>query len=373
MRYFSYCYNINGLYYLKSEKKRFQITFSRVKFCSPLFGTSSPTTVAQSTPIVEPETTSVDVTTTEDANACHGFEDKISKCLKLKNDVLCGEEPFKSGCKATCCQFSNGGESTIVSSIAPTTEIQNCENLDDLFAKCQFKATPENCNEEPFLSKCEHTCCQIRKDVTTTEDPPTTVGNIELTTSTSTGQCSEFDDVWSKCAHKATSLNCLLEPFASNCKYSCCKIEDGVLTDKTTTEDPITDGITIKTTTITSECSELNDKISKCRKRATTQNCDQEPYKTGCEYSCCILGVDIERTTAEKETTTAGIEPTSTVSGDVCSGLVDRAVRCDMLSSEANPIVECEFDPFYLANCELSCCLERIKVRFWIVHEMPFK
>ena len=257
---------------------------------------TTPSVSTTSDVITKPTTekTTTDEASTEDPG-CDGLRDKIAKCAKLNENELCRQEPFKSGCQATCCELSDGQRQTM-SSLATTTEIEDCDKLKDLISKCPYKATYDNCAEEPFLSKCKYTCCNIRDDLTSGD---------------------------------------------------------------TTTTNHVTGS---EETTIAPDCSEYKDVLAKCHKLATVKNCDTDPFNTGCQYTCCKLGADMSKPTTATSTE-PGTDPTTTVSGDICSGLTDRAVKCSLLSSEMNPIAACEFDMFYLTNCELSCCLERFKAQ----------
>ena len=311
-------------------------------------------------------TTDSGSTTSETQDDCDE-EDALRKCKKVKDVELCSDEPFLTGCRRTCCLLgfststtkSETSSTEITSSSPPdivltettvvttttelvTTNKMTCSHTVDLISKCVKLTELEHCVEEPFKTGCPYTCCLLGYLASTTMNPTTSVDDSD---------CDNLEDLASKCPVSATLDRCMTkEIYIKKCRYTCCKLKQQTTTEVTTE--------TTGTPADIKQCDEdYEDNLSKCFKNVkSSEDCDEEPYFSGCKYTCCAHGFEYPPTTLEPTTSDL-----STISGDICTGEKDRATKCSLLRFEPDPLDACKNDNFYKRNCDLSCCLEEHK------------
>ena len=294
--------------------------------------TASSDSTVETTTLIDPVPI---VSTPEESDAsCNDFEDLMSKCATATEEKCRTVKIYEEKCPYSCCKVLEDTPGYVIGGNGGGVKPKlDCDEYEDEASKCPKLATERKCYDEPYVSLCKATCCNIGV-IAFTQDPPTPPTNVSTE-----DPCSFWIDTLNKCNGITEKKTCLDRPFDTRCRETCCRL--GVdFEDYTSTTTEIPGDICVGKVDRATKCLLLKEKDN------AEQLCKEDKwYKTYCEASCCLILYD-PGTTAEPEESTTKL---------VCNDLEDVATNCDELELTESLCKEHS----YKKMCGFTCCLIR--------------
>ncbi|XP_063717580.1 uncharacterized protein LOC134844698 isoform X2 [Symsagittifera roscoffensis] len=344
---------------------------------------------------------------------CRNKEDTMSKCSKVTAS-LCKKNVYKKGCPLSCCTVSggssgDGNSGTSSGSKATSKPNTGCSDVEDQASKCAKLATEKKCYEDPYKSVCKKTCCEFGV-AAYTDEPPSKVSK------SSEAPCNTYSDSLSKCHKVKDKQTCKDEPYYSGCRETCCELGADYSKPKGTTtakvpgdicvdkEDQATKCMLLKqksnpkslcendqwyikycpltccvllyepstTLTTTKPMCDEEDEFHKCDQIKLTKGlCKSRTFKTKCAYSCCVVsGGEVptskQSTTGGSTLSTSTTTTISTTSKPYDGGFFEKCTVADTESKEfCAAVIQthvkdtgdlCQ-DIHVRPKCMFSCCV----------------